>query len=98
MESAGQTDWSQVADGYDAIADQIWESPTLYKDAYKLAPDCRGDVLDIGCGQGIFLEFLSQKCPDIKSMSGCDISPKLIELSKKRLQCADFQVANALTL
>lgn len=89
---------AQISAGYDAIADQIWESPSLYRDALRLAPDCSGDILDIGCGQGRFLEVISRSCSGVKSISGCDISPKLIELSKARLPNGKFEVANALTL
>lgn len=89
---------AQIAKGYDDIAEQIWESPSLYRDALRLARDAHGKVLDVGCGQGLFLELLSKDCPGVTSLSGCDISPRLVEMSKKRLPQADFQVANALSL
>lgn len=98
MKNTKQLTSIEISAGYDAIAEQIWESPSLYRDALKLAPDCRGDVLDIGCGQGRFLETLHAAFPGISSFSGCDISPKLIELSKARLPNGNFKVANALTL
>lgn len=98
MADLNQPNWDQIAAGYDEIATDIWESPSLYRDALRLAFDCRGDVLDIGCGQGLFLELVRENCHGVNSLSGCDLSPKLIELSKVRVQTADFQVANALTL
>ena len=88
---------AEIADAYDAIADRVWESPSLYRDALALARDVHGNVLDIGCGQGRFLEMLAAK-KKARSLWGCDISPKLIELAKARVPKADLRVANALDL
>ena len=98
MSNENQPDWSKIAAGYDQIASEIWESPSLYKDALKLAPDCRGSIIDVGCGQGLFLDLIGKTFPKVTSLSGCDLSPKLVELSRARVKNADIKVANALEL
>src|SRR5438045_7153710 len=90
-------DAAEIAAGYDEIGEKVWESPSLYRDALRLAPDVNGAVLDIGCGQARFLEMLAGK-PQITSLTGCDISPRLIEMAKERVPTADLRVCNALHL
>ncbi len=95
---AALPNWDAISAGYDEIAEQIWETPSLYRDALRLAPDCHGTVLDVGCGQGRFLEVVSKQCKGVVALTGCDISPRLVEMSRKRLPQGRFETANALTL
>lgn len=98
MEIDKKNDWQAIANGYDEVADDIWEGGWLYSDSMRLLKDIGGDVLDIGCGQGVFLSMVEEKFPNVTSISGCDISPELVRRSKKRLSGANFRVENALTL
>lgn len=52
-------------------------------------------VLDLGCGNGRFVEVLRDKNIDY---FGIDISERLIEIAKKNYPEAKFQVADALNL
>lgn len=96
--SDAKPDWQKISEGYDAVADDIWEGGTLYEDSARLLENVHGDVLDIGCGQGVFLELVSKRFPNVKSINGCDISNELIRRAKLRLPNGSFQVANALSL
>lgn len=46
----------------------------------KVVPLARGDVLELGCGGGINMEFYAPV--QISSFSGIDPSPKLLEMSR----------------
>lgn len=52
-------------------------------------------VLDVGCGLGDFYEYLTNnhiKC----EYKGIDITPKMVEMAKKRFPSIDFEVKNIL--
>ncbi|MBZ5557735.1 MAG: methyltransferase domain-containing protein [Acidobacteriia bacterium] len=83
----------KIGAAYDEIADHVFESKSMYDDVVALAPGCAGKILDIGCGQGRFLERLPQ-C----ERWGCDLSPKLVAMARARVPTADIRVADALTL
>ncbi len=54
----------------------------------------KGPVLDLGCGDGIFLEYLKSK--EISGI-GLDISERAIELAKKRgIDCQVFDLSERL--
>lgn len=46
----------------------------------KVVPLARGDVLELGCGGGINMEFYDPA--QISSLSGIDPSPKLLEMAR----------------
>lgn len=46
----------------------------------KVVPLARGDVLELGCGGGINMEFYDPA--QINSLSGIDPSPKLLDMSR----------------
>jgi SAM-dependent methyltransferase len=48
-------------------------------------------VKELGCGEGFFLNFLSEKFPRI-ALAGSDISPEAIEYAKSLLPSADLAV------
>jgi SAM-dependent methyltransferase len=75
----------QIAAGYDLVAECMYEDDAVYLDTLKLAPDCHGAVLDVGCGQGRFLNHLEAGFPRIAHLAGCDLSPKLCEISRMRV-------------
>jgi ubiquinone/menaquinone biosynthesis C-methylase UbiE len=88
----------QIASAYDAVADLMYETREVYADTIRLVPDCRGTVLDVGCGQGRLLEELSARFPGIDRLMGCDISPRLCEMARQRVPDATVVVDNAKTL
>lgn len=46
----------------------------------KLVPLARGDVLELGCGGGINMEFYNPE--QVRSFAGIDPSPKLLDMSR----------------
>lgn len=64
----------------------------VYEDAIimgHIAPLLRGKVVDIGCGDGLPLQYI-----DVLDYHGIDISPGMIEEAKKRHPNKDFQVSD----
>ena len=61
-----------------------------------LAPNV--DILDVGCLNGNFYDFIKEKNRNIKSFIGIDLSDKLIERAKKRFPEQEWQVADCHTL
>lgn len=59
-----------------------WGYGTVWNEIQFLMFNCRGRVLDIGCGAGRAISILSKKFPDI-TVYGCDISEKMIERAVK---------------
>ena len=53
-------------------------------------------VLDVGCGPGNSTELLSRRFPHA-GVSGVDASPEMIEVARKRLPGARFEVADVAT-
>jgi ubiquinone/menaquinone biosynthesis C-methylase UbiE len=82
-------DWSAHAE----LLDQ-WGKEAVWREAGKLLADCRGSVLDIGCGTGAAMQFLSG-LPGLE-LHGCDLSPSLVNkcrergIPEKRLQVCDL--------
>ena len=91
----GSLSEKQVADAYDEIAEHIYEGPAMYRDTLALVPDCYGRILDVGCGQGRFLELLKRRYPKITELAGCDISPRLCAMARDRVSGAEISVCNA---
>jgi len=84
-------DYNQIADVFSRTRSQVWEELKVLEKYIQ-----PGDkVLDSGCGNGRFYEFLKNKKIDY---SGVDVSEKLIKIAKERYPEAKFQTANALTL
>lgn len=59
----------------------------------KVVPNARGDVLELGCGGGINMEFYNP--PRVTSFTGLDPSPELLAMSRAAAQArgmdADIQ-------
>lgn len=87
----------EIAEWYDRVAEGIYEGKAMYVDTLKLAKDVHGQVLDVGCGQGRFLQLVQKRSPGA-TLHGCDISPRLIEIAGSNLPDADLRVCDAGTL
>lgn len=79
-----KTSWGDVASWYDELLEKEGDSyqanvvlPNLMR---VLEPAPGMAVLDIACGQGFFSRAVSESGA---AVTGCDISPELIELAKK---------------
>jgi ubiquinone/menaquinone biosynthesis C-methylase UbiE len=88
---------SEIADGYDEIAEVLAMSPKFYRLCAslitpKISPGAT--VLDIGCGQGWQLAEIRKLRPDAK-LHGMDISPKLVSLARAHVPDGDFQTGDA---
>lgn len=85
-------DYNEIAQEFSATRWQIWEETKFLFNDYVIPGD---KVLDLGCGNGRFFEFLKDK--DINYI-GVDFSERLIEIAKKKYPKVKFQVADALNL
>ncbi len=88
---------SEIADGYDKIAEVLAMSPKFYRlCASLIAPKTTsgGGVLDIGCGQGLQLAEIHRLCPNA-ILHGMDISPKLVDLARQHVPSGHFQTGDA---
>ena len=56
------------------------------------------DILDVGCLNGNFYDFINTNKHKIKTFSGIDISEKLIEVAKKRFPEQKWKVADCHSL
>lgn len=88
--------FDQYAENYDAG----WrgtKSARFYKDLLKELEIDPGDtVLDVGCGTGTVLKFISSKTA-IKGY-GLDISPQMLEVARKKNPGFEFTEGNCETL
>lgn len=70
-----------------------YQTPALIcEQIFKLGPPRNLDVLDLGCGTGLCGPLLK---PLARSMTGVDLSPKMLEMARKRelydeLVCSDL--------
>ena len=88
--------FDQYAENYDAG----WrgtKSARFYEDLIKELEINPGDaVLDVGCGTGTVLKFISSKT-EIKGY-GLDISPQMLEVARKKNPGFEFAEGNCETL
>lgn len=54
----------------------------------------KGQLLDVGCGPGLFAGFLNSRLPALQ-ITGIDLSPQMIELAKKHVPKAEFKTLNS---
>ncbi len=88
-----QATWNEVAQLY---AENFMDL-AIYNESYdafchSLKEGAR--VLDIACGPGNIARYLLQKRPDLRLL-GIDSAPNMIELAKKQVPTARFQLMNA---
>jgi len=83
-------DYNRIAEQFSASRKRIWE---------KLAPVFEklkgGSVLDVGCGNGRFFDFLKEKGLDYV---GVDFSESLVKIAKEKNPKGSFKKANGLNL
>jgi trans-aconitate methyltransferase len=67
--------------------DKLFETVTL---------ESNFSVLDVGCGKGEFLYYLSSRFPDINNYNyfGIDIVPGFVSEAKQKFPSRDFQLVN----
>jgi len=85
-------DYNLIAEEFSRTREEIWPEIKFLFDDYLVEGE---RVLDLGCGNGRFYQFFSDKNVDY---IGVDNSEKLIEIAKKRYPWGKFQVADALNL
>lgn len=54
-------------------------------------------LLDVGCGDGVFLYIIRQVFPRL-SLSGFDIIPEAIQVAKEKVSGVDFQVLDLINI
>lgn len=81
-----------IAEDFSRTRGAIWPETKTLIDKYLSEGE---NVLDLGCGNGRYFEYLKEKNVNY---FGIDSSKKLIALAKKRYLEANFQVADAFNL
>lgn len=56
---------------------------TVFLDRAGIKNPQNWEILDVGCGSGVQDRFLTETFPQIKSITGIDLSPDLINIAKK---------------
>ncbi len=75
-----------IEEGYDAIAEKMFVSKDFYNEVLDVVPRWHGDVLEAGVGQGPVLRFIKERGgANIKSLTGLDISLKLLAMARERV-------------
>jgi SAM-dependent methyltransferase len=85
-------DYNLIADEFSRTRQNIWPEIKFLLDKYLFSGE---KVLDLGCGNGRYFEYLKEKNVDY---FGVDNSDKLIELAKNRYPGVNFQIADAFNL
>ena len=82
--------WSQKARAWSELQEKMHQS--LYEGALGALGPLRGkDLLDAGCGSGMFLEVAAKAGA---AVSGVDAAPALIDVAKERTPGVDLRVAD----
>lgn len=72
--------------GYDAVAAKMFVSTDFYNEVLDTAEIFSGDILEVGVGQGPVLELIKKRGGNaIKSLTGLDLSDKLLAMARVRL-------------
>lgn len=85
-------DYNLISGEFSSKRESVWPELKFLFDDYIVEGD---KVLDLGCGNGRFFEFIKDKGADYL---GVDPSQRLIEIAKGRYPVAKFQVTDALSL
>lgn len=85
-------DYNLIAGEFSSKREQPWPETKFLFDNYIKSGDM---VLDLGCGNGRFFEFIKDSGAEY---IGLDSSEKLIEIAKIKYSQAKFQTADALNL
>lgn len=82
--------------GYSRMAEKVYVSDAFYNECLAIEKNYFGDILDIGCGQGVVLKKLKEKFGDkIKTLTGIELSKKLLEMAGKNIPEARLLIADA---
>lgn len=82
--------------GYDAIAEKMYVSEEYYRDMLAIEKNFYGDILEVGVGQGTVLKKISELGgKNIKSLTGIDLSSRLLEMAGKILLGANLVKGDA---
>ena len=83
--------YEKLADAYAALIDTKPQNAYLERPTtLSLLPEVKGKrVLDAGCGSGVYSEWLERHGANVIAV---DVSPRMVELAKKRLQDLDVRL------
>ncbi len=86
--------WDKIAELYASLFMDL----DLYNESYDrfctAMPEGGPQILEIGCGPGNITRYLLRQRPDF-SITGIDISPRMIRLARQLNPSASFQVMDA---
>lgn len=89
----------KISQGFDKITDGMKPVDPSFDEILNIENNYFGDILDIGCGHGIFLKRLKEKGGNkITSLTGVDISQKSIEIARNNIPEANLIVSPATKL
>lgn len=84
-----------IAKGYDAIAERVFVSDDFYREVLGIEKDFSGDILEVGVGQGVVLKHIYERGRNIQSLTGLDLSDRLIEMARKNVPSAHIVKGDA---
>lgn len=76
--------WNESCEDYDHHMSETDHYKAQIKILGLLKKEIKEPILDLACGTGIILKFLSN---DFSNIQGNDFSKKMIEMSKEKLTC-----------
>ena len=89
----------KISQGFDKITGGMKPVDPSFDEILSIESNYLGDILDIGCGHGIFLKRLKERSGNkITSLTGIDISPKSIEIARNNIPEANLIVSPATKL
>lgn len=89
----------KISQGFDEIIEGMKPVDPSFNEILNIENDYFGDILDIGCGHGIFLKRIKEIGGNkITGLTGIDISPKSIEVARKNIPEANLIVSPATKL
>jgi len=86
LNQLNQKFYAQIAESFSDSRNSAWEGWTKLTPYLKLVLNPHSLILDLGCGNGRFAEFLSTQFPEAQfEYHGIDNSPELLSLAKTKL-------------
>lgn len=87
---------AEIAEGYGQIPAERFMPLKFHRKCVALMVPClarHGSVVDLGCGHGTLLHVLSELPLQLR-LTACDLSPVLVENTRRRVPGADVRVAD----
>ena len=85
----------EIGKGYDKIAEKVYVSEDFYNEVLDIEPNFNGDILEAGVGQGVVLANIVRRgCKNIHSLTGIDLSDRLLEMARTLLPQATILKAD----